>query len=508
MIFSIIARIAGFIRDLLIAKYAGVGMMSDVFFASFKITNFFRKILAEGTFFAAFVPSFAKILKEKGKTELSTFASAVFSIMFYILLLITLIFEIFMEEISAFTAPGFLSDTVKFNLMVEISRILFWYFILIVMSSCLCGLLNSIKKFSYYAVFPVFLNLSLIVVILFFKDNFKTFAHALSCGVLIGGVLQMGFTYFGCIKEGFKLRLRLSIKSLFGSEVIKTFKRMIPAMIAGGLSQINTLIDLILGSLIVSGVSYLYYVDRIFYLPTASIGTAIGIVVLPILSSSIMEKNKKDISAIQTESINLSSLLVLPVTFSLILCADIFVSIVFERGSFTHKDVNVVANCLKILGFALPFVVYGKIFTSIFFSNDDTKTPMYISLFCVLLNTLVSIFLMKVIGIYGIIIGSMFSYMANTAITFYILKAKNLIQLNWQEVILFNVKILFASAVFGLFCFFFFKYYDSTKYFLNLMQYNIFYKLAYIILIAGFGMIIYYLMLIILKIDPKKLIKG
>jgi putative peptidoglycan lipid II flippase len=505
--FSIIARILGFVRDSLIAKYAGVGVIADVFFASFKITNFFRKILAEGSFFAAFVPSFAKILDEKGKVELSIFSSSVFSIMFYVVLLITLIFQVFMEPITAFTSPGFLSDNLKFLLTVEVSRILFWYFMLIVGSSILCGLLNSVKKFSYYAIVPVFLNVSLIIFIVFFQNSFKTFAHTLAYGVLVGGAFQFGIAYFGCVKQGFKLRIYASPTKLFNAEVLKTFRKMFPAMIAGGLSQINTLIDLILGSLIVSGVSYLYFVDRIFYLPTASIGTAIGIVVLPMLSAAVGKKNISDVKAIQTESLNISSLLVLPVSFALIFCADIFVSVTFERGNFTHENTQIVGNCLKILGFALPFVVYMKIFSSIFFSHENTKTPMYIALICATINASISIILMKFIGIYGIIIGSSISYFADAVITFHLLKKQNLINLDWKALITFNVKIFFASLVFGLFCYLFFVYWGKTNYYGNIFEESLLIKFLYLGLISLAGIFVYYLILKITKIDIKKLLR-
>lgn len=502
--FSIIARILGFVRDSLIAKYSGVGFMFDVFFAAFKITNFFRKILAEGAFFAAFVPSFTKILKQKGKMQLSVFASSVFSIMFYVVFIITVVFEIFMEKITALTSPGFLEVAEKFNLTVEVSRILFWYFILIVGSSMLCGLLNSIKKFTYYGIVPVFLNVALIIFILFFQNSFKTFAHTLAYGVLVGGVMQFAVAYLGCVKEEFKLRIYLPTKRIFKKKVVETFKKMFPAMIAGGLTQINTLMDLILGSLVPAGVSYLYFVDRIFYLPTASIGTAIGIVVLPLLSSAVGKKSFKEVTHVQTESLNLSSLLVLPVSFVLIFCADVFVSVIFERGNFVRENTIVVANCLKILGAALPFVVYMKVFSSIFFSHEDTKTPMYIALACALTNAAISISLMPVFGVYGIVIGSAVSYALDAIITFITLKRKNLINLNFKEVASFNAKVLFCSFIFAYFCYFFLVCWQKTNYFLNVFEYSILIKFLYLAGFGSAGLFIYWCLLKILKVDLTK----
>jgi putative peptidoglycan lipid II flippase len=371
----------------------------------------------------------------------------------------------------------------------------------------LCGLLNSIKKFSYYAIVPVFLNVSLSVFILFFQEYFKTFAHTLAYGVLLGGVLQFLIAYFGCVKEGFKLRIYLPSKKIFDTNVITTFKKMFPAMIAGGLSQINTLLDLILGSLIASGISYLYFVDRIFYLPTASIGTAIGIVVLPMLSSAVGKKSINEIKEIQTESLNISSLLVLPVSFSLIFCSDVFVSVVFERGNFTFENTQIVANCLRILGFALPFVVYMKIFSSIFFSHDNTKAPMYIALFCALINAIISILLLKPFGIYGIIIGSGVSYFADAVITFILLKRKRLIELDWLKVVFFNLKILLSSFIFGVFCFYIFTLNKSTSYYANIFEHSLLTKFAYLGIVIGAGILIYSIILFMLGVRLKNITK-
>jgi putative peptidoglycan lipid II flippase len=506
-LFSILARILGFIRDSLIAKFSGVSFMSDVFFAAFKIANFFRKILAEGSFFAAFVPTFTEIANKNGKVALSCFASNVFSLMLYLVIFITIICEIFTEPIIALTSPGFLNDDVKFFLTVELSKILFIYFILIVCCSILCGVLNSIKKFSYYAVVPVFLNIALILFIYFGKNYFPTFSHTLTFGVLTGGLLQFIFAYFGCVIEGLKIRIILPHKLMITEKVKFTFKKMLPSMAAGGLTQINTLLDLILGSYIVAGVSYLYYVDRIFYLPTSAIGTAISIVVLPLLSSAIHNKSNNEIKEIQTQSLNISSLLVLPASISLILFSDVLVSILFERGNFTKENTLIVGKSLSILGFALPCVVYSKTLTAIFFANSNTKTPLLIALFCAFVNVICSLTLLQIFGIYGIVLGSMISYILETVVTFFKLKKSQLVILNYKSIVIFNLKVFVSAFVAVFVCFYILVINSVTNYYQNIAQYSIIFKFFYISGVIAIGMILYYIILLIFGINAKKVLQ-
>ena len=191
----------------------------------------------------------------------------------------------------------------------------------------------------------------------------------------------------------------------------------------------------------------------------------------------------------------------------MIFCAEVFVSVVFERGNFTRENVEVVSNCLKLLGFALPFVVYMKIFSSIFFSHENTKTPMYIALVCTLINGAISLILMPFLGIYGIIIGTATSYVADTIITFVLLLRKNLIKLNFREVFNVNIKILLAGFIFGLFCWFFFAFYSKTSYYENIFEHSLLIKFLYLAVLSVAGVIIYYIALRLFGIDVKKLVK-
>ena len=173
--FTIISRISGFIRDMLVAKIVGSGFYADVFFASFKLTNLLRKLLAEGSFFAAFIPSFSSIKEKYGVKEAKSFAIKMFSITFYLLIVIIILGNIFMPQVTKLMTPGFVAE--KLQATIDLSYIIIWYLLAVCLVSILSGILNGMQKFSYYAIVPIFLNLVLIIFIVFFQGYFENIAY-------------------------------------------------------------------------------------------------------------------------------------------------------------------------------------------------------------------------------------------------------------------------------------------------------------------------------------------
>lgn len=431
-------------RDILIANIVGTGMLADVFFAAFKLTNLLRKVLIEGSFFAAFIPSFSKIKEKYGMEEVKVFSRQMFSIAFYIMILILIIANIFMPEITKFMAPGFAGE--KLDMTVSLSYIIFWYFLAISLISILSGVLNGIHKFSYYAVVPIFMNIVMIVFILFFREHFKNMAYCLAWAVVAGGVVQFVFIYLACVYEKFVVGISLPTKKLWNENTKASYKKMLPSIIGGGLTQINTMVDLILGSYIASGVSYLYYVDRIFFLPTSVIGTAISIVILPFISKQIAQNHIQGANHLIDEAIHLSSILVIPASFVLFLNAEMITSVIFARGAFNQNDVYYVSSMLQILAVALPFCVFNKITSTIFFSYSNTSTPMYITFFSVVVNVVISLCLMPYFGIFAITLGTAFSYFLSFLISFIILLVKNMLEIRRETAIFFG-KIVIVSFI-------------------------------------------------------------
>jgi putative peptidoglycan lipid II flippase len=442
--FTVVSRISGFIRDILIAKIVGSGFFADVFFAAFKLTNLLRKVLIEGSFFAAFVPSFSEIKEKYGMLEAKLFCSRMFSIAFYVMIFIVVLANLFMPQITKFMAPGFSGE--KLSMTVSLSYIIFWYFVAISLISILSGVLNGLHKFSYYAIVPIFMNLVIIAFIIFFKDHFKNIAYCLAWAVVCGGIVQFLFIYVACVYEKFVVRLKLPKKTLFDKHTKTAYKKMIPSIIGGGLTQINTMVDLILGSYIVSGVSYLYYVDRIFFLPSSVIGTAISIVILPFISKQIAQNKIDGANGFIDEAIQLASILVLPASFILFFNAEMITSVIFERGAFNSNDVYYVSEMLKILAIALPFCVFNKITSTIFFSYSNTKTPMYITFFSVFINVVISVSLMPHLGIFAITIGTAISYFLSFLVGCIILIKKKMVNLH-KEILKFMLKVLIMSFI-------------------------------------------------------------
>ena len=443
--FTIISRISGYARDILIARIAGTGFFADVFFAAFKMTNLLRKVLIDGSFFAAFVPSFSKIKEKYGKDEALIFSSKMLSIALYIVLAITILANIFMPQVTKFMAPGFTGE--KLALTISLSYIIFWYFIFICLISIISGVLNGLHKFSYYAIVPIFMNLSMIFFTLFLQDYFENIGYCLAWAVVFGGLVQFLFIYLACVYEKFIVKIQLPSKKLFDENTKSAYKKMLPSIIGGSLSQINTMVDLVLGSMIASGVSYLYYTDRIFFLPTSVIGTAISIVILPLISKQIAQGKIDSANHLVGEAISLSTIMVLPAAFVLLLNSSMLTSVTFEGGAFTASDVNVVSTMLQILAVALPFCVFNKIASTIFFSHSDTKTPMYITLVSVFINVGISIFLMKLgFGVFGITVGTAISYFLSCVISVIILMKRRLLFIG-VDIAKFVVKVALSSGI-------------------------------------------------------------
>jgi len=282
---------------------------------------------------------------------------------------------------------------------------------------------------------------------IFFQNSFKNIGYCLAWAVVFGGLIQFIFIYLACVYEKFIVRINLPCKKLFDENTKAAYKKMLPSMIGGSLTQINTMVDLILGSMIISGVSYLYYADRIFFLPTSVIGTAISIVILPLISKQIAQNKIESANSLIDEAISLSAILVFPAAFMLLLNSTMFVSVTFEGGAFTSSDVSVISVMLQILAVALPFCVFNKIASTIFFSHSDTKTPMYITFFSVAVNVFVSIALMRLgFGVFGITTGTAISYFLSCAISFWILSRKKLLKIS-ADVAKFLGKIAVSSGI-------------------------------------------------------------
>lgn len=409
-----ISRILGFIRDILIAQYLGVSMLSDAFFAAFRLPNFFRRIFAEGAFNSAFVPIFIEKLQNKKDGDELVFVRNIFSFLFYVLLIFTILFQLFMPFFMEILFPGFFTDPEKSSALVSLSRITIFYLIFISLVSLCSGILNSISKFAVPASSPIILNLTLISSVFVFGNIVPNYAYALSWGVFTAGILQFLWLFIFTAKAGFLLYPKWP---QFNADMKKFFRKLIPGIIGGNVMQINLLVDSIFASLIAGAVSYLYYADRINQLPLAMIGIAIGVALLPALSRKIKSGENDGAIHLQNMALEVGLILVIPATLALTILAYPIISSLFERGKFTADESFFVAKALMFYSFGLPSYVLVKVMEPAFFSRGDTKTPMKIAFACLIANAAFNgIFFLCGLGYVGIVLASVISTYLNLTI--------------------------------------------------------------------------------------------
>ena len=484
--FTIISRLLGYMRDILIAVFLGAGPLADAFFVAFRIPNTFRRLFSEGTFNAAFVPSYSSINNKK-KSE--NFANNIFSLLILGLLSLVFLIEIFMPIFVFLIAPGFEGDNSKMELAITLTRITFPFLLFVSLASFLSAILNSHNKFAAASAAPIILNIFLILVLIFGKMLDDQLVYYLSYAVTISGITQFIFLYF-FVKKNYKPKFKFSFKI---DEKIKLFfKKLLPSIFSSGVTQINILVGTIIASFQASAVSYLYYADRIYQINLAIAGIAIGTVILPQLSKHVQNKKKEKIHLIQNKALELSLFLSIPAAIALLIASEEIISSLFGYGSFDQESVKKSAQALFYFGLGLPAFSLIKIFSTFFFARHETKIPFYISLISVLLNIFISIIFFKEIGFLIIPMATTISSWFNAISLFIILKNKKLFNFNLIFINRF-IRILIASFVMGI----------SFNYLINFFSDKFIYeealKSVYLISLVIFGFTFYILLAILIK---------
>ena len=472
--YTLISRVLGYIRDILIAVFLGASVYADAFFVAFRVPNTFRRLFAEGTFNAAFIPSFTSE-KAKGKKIAKRFADDVLTLLIIILFFIVLLAEIFTPYLVYLIAPGFYDDQEKFNLAIGFTRITFPFLLFVSLSSFFSGILNSNNKFAAAAAAPIILNVILILSILFSHNTNLSYAQNLSYGVTLSGIVQLVFLIF-ITKKYYKPSIRL-IKKI--SKQIKFFlKKLLPSIFSSGITQINILIGTIIASFEASAVSYLYYADRIYQINLAIAGIAVGTVSLPVLAKAIKLKNFLKISKVQNKSIELSLLFSIPACMGLVLASEEIINALFGYGSFSEENIIMTSKALKYFGYGVPAFALIKVLSNFFFARDNTKTPFYLSLFVVLLNLIISLSFFKEIGFVIIPIATSLSTWVGVIGYLFLLKKKNFLM--WESLTFKNItKIIFSAILMSTILYF------SLAFFAESLQYTDKFKSIYLLFIVS-----------------------
>lgn len=380
---TMVSRVLGFVRDLLIANFLGAGMVADAFFVAFKLPNLFRSLFAEGAFNVAFVPLFSERLETKGKEQARLFAEEAFSALFYIVLLFTAAAEIAMPVFIMVQAPGFLEEPAKFDAAVVMSRITFPYLLLVSLNSLQSGILNSMGYFAAAALTPVLLNLTMIAALFAFTPLFGgNYGYALSAGVTTAGVFQLLWLIWHTRRAGLPLGLQSAGRVIKNrsAELKLLMKRILPGVFGSGIYQINLFLDTLFVSFLATGaVSWLYYANRLYQLPVGIIGAAIGTALLPILTRQLKAGENEQAQNSLNRALEFALLASVPSMAGLMVLSGPIIAVLFERGAFDPTATVKTAAALCAYASGLPAYILSKTLAPVFYARGDTVTPVRIA---------------------------------------------------------------------------------------------------------------------------------
>lgn len=419
---TMLSRVMGFARQVLIAGVIGAGgnPVADAFWAAFRLPNMFRRLFAEGAFQAAFVPLFQGKLLNGDKEAAKLFAEEVMSFLLFVLICLTAIVEIAAPFFVHLIASGFADDPDKFDLTALYLRIMFPYLACMSIVGLLSGVLNSLDRFMAYAGAPLLLNICQIAAIVAFANSdIRVTGEALAWATAISGFLQLWLLVWGSKRQGYWLKWRLP-------RLTPGVKRLLvlgaPGFVSAGATQINIIIGTNIASQQPGAVSWLMNADQLYQLPLAVVGTALGVVLLPMLSRRVKEGDEKGAMHAINRSLELSAVLTLPAAAAFIImaapiCEALFVgfagdalSLFGGRGSaFTADDVKWTGWALAIYAWGLPAFVWQRIFAPAFFAREDTRAPMNYALIAIGVNTALALILFPIFGFLAVAFATVFA---------------------------------------------------------------------------------------------------
>lgn len=407
------SRILGFVREMLIAATLGAGPIADAFYAAFAFPNLFRRIFAEGAFNSAFIPLFAKEMEAGGVKSSKQFAEEILAMLVAILLLLSALAMLAMPFlVSTIVAPMF-EDPGKIELTTTMTRIMFPYLLCMSLVAMLSGIMNSMRLYFLAAIVPVLLNVILVGLILLamlLDSSPRTIGFFLSWGVFVSGFAQLALLLFGTRSAGISLRLK---RPKMTPQVKRLLVLMGPAVLTGGVIQINIQIGRIIASAQDGAIALLNYADRINQLPLGVIGIAIGVVLLPELSRALKANDHNEVSKLQNRSLEFALLMTLPAAVGFVVIPDAIVALLYQRGAFTAETTAMTAAALAAYAAGLPAYVLIKVFQPAYFAREDMRTPFYFSIVMMLANVGISLALFPTMGHVGIAIATAVSAWIN-----------------------------------------------------------------------------------------------
>jgi len=443
---TLVSRVTGFLRDILLAAVLGAGPVADAFFVALRLPNHFRAIFAEGAFNAAFVPAYARIRGESGDHAVRLFADRIFMLLFAIQLVLLAIALLFTDWVIDLLAPGFSKDPGRFTLAVELTRITFPYLLLISLVTLYGGILNALDRFAAAAAAPILLNLSMMMA-LALAAFFPTAGHAAAWGILLAGILEFVLVAGAAARQGVMPRF---CWPRFDTDVRSFLKRFGPATIGSAETQIALFADTIIASLLVTGaLSALYYADRINQLPIGVIGIAAGTVLLPEMARRITAGDDIGARHAQNRAIELTLLLSVPCLVAFLLVPEQIMRALFTRGAFTAADAHAAAVTLMAYAVGLlPFVLMRSASVT-FLARGDTITPVKALFVAVAVNVALKILLMDHYAQAGLAFATSVGAWVNLTLLVWFASRRNLIAID-QRLRRSTVKFTIAGVALAL----------------------------------------------------------
>jgi len=497
---TFVSRILGFVRDTLIARVFGAGILSDAFIVAFKIPNLLRRVSAEGAFSQAFVPILAEYKSQRSFEETHSLINRVATWMGIILVGVTMLGMLAAPLIVALIAPGFTADHAKMQLTIELLRITFPYIFFISLVSMAGGVLNTYNKFGIPAFTPVWLNVSMIVAVLFFADHFAEPIKVLAWAVFFGGFLQLIFQIPFLKQIGLLPKFELKRDD---EGVWRILKLMGPAVLGVSVAQISLIINTVFASFLKTGsVSWLYYADRLMEFPTGVMGVALGTILLPSLSKAYASQDDIEYSQLLDWGLRLTFILAAPAAVALAVLSAPLVVALFHYGKFTGIDVLMTQQALVAYSVGLLGLILVKILAPGFYARQNIKTPVKIAVF-----TLVTTQLMNLVFVFGLDLKHAGLALAiglgaciNASLLYYHLRKAGIyhLQPGW---LIFLVKLVVALIVMGAVL-----YYVKGE-ITAWLQFGLMKRLVYITGLVSLGAVSYFATLMLLGFRPRDYIR-
>ena len=498
---TLVSRVLGLLRDVVVANLMGAGEASDVFLFANKIPNFLRRLFVEGAFAQAFIPVLTQVKNEGDEEHLRQFIAKISGSLGVVVTLVTLLGVIGSPILAAMFGMGWFIDFVsdkpdgdKFEMAALMLKITFPYLLFVSLTGLAGAILNTLNKFAVAAFTPVLLNIAIISSAIYLAPEFEQPAFALAWGVFLGGLLQLLFLLPFLFKAG------VLVKPTWGwsdPDVVKVRRLMIPALFGVSVGQINLLLDTMIASFLMTGsISWLYYSDRLLEFPLGLFGIAIATVILPTLSRNYVSKDSQAFSANIDWALRMVSVLGIPAAAGLIVLAEPMLLTIFQRGEFSPKDANFASYSLMAYACGLWSFMLVKVLAPGFFSRQDMKTPVKYGIWCMAANMLFNLILAVPFGYVGLAIGTSLSATMNAGLLYFTLQQTGVYKASPETVILLSKILVSTLLMVGMITYF-------NPAIGQWIQWSLLDKISNLAMLISLGGLVFVMSLFLLGIRPR-----